>query len=57
LVFIFLASANVQPWVNDNSDEYQSVLNKTKASEENNIDELTNRLRSELNSDENKNVV
>ncbi len=57
MVFIFLASANVQPWVNDNSDEYQSVLNKTKASEENNIDELTNRLRSELNSDENKNVV
>ena len=43
--------------MNDNSDEYQSVLNKTKGSEENNIDELTNRLRSELNSDDNKNIA
>ncbi len=56
MVFTFFASADLQPWVNDTSDEYQSVLNKTKASEENNIDDLTNRLRSELNSD-NKDVA
>jgi hypothetical protein len=60
LVLIFytcFASGELQPWASNNTDEYQPVLNKTIPSRdvsqgtdlnENNIDDLTDRLKGEI---------
>ena len=57
MFYTFFAAGELQPWASNSTDEYQHVLNHPISSRdvsqgqglnENNIDELTDRLRAEI---------
>lgn len=57
MFYTFFASGELQSWAKNNNDEYQHVLNNPIASRdisqgtglnENNLDELTDRLKAEI---------
>jgi hypothetical protein len=57
MFYTFFASGELQPWASTNTDEYQHVLNNPISSRdvsqamslnENNIDDLTDRLKAEI---------
>ena len=62
MFYTFFAAGELQPWARVNTDEYQHVLNNPISSRdvsqvtglnENNIDDLTDRLKAEIQNENN----
>jgi hypothetical protein len=62
MFYTFFAAGELQPWASGNTDEYQHVLNNPISSRdvsqamglnENNIDDLTDRLKAEIQNENN----